>query len=236
MTRLLLLFALLGSFSAPAQAQAPFRKMGWGDSTPGHQDITPNCAALADQSKLVISFVAPKGINNMQGIDGYVDFCTKPYPIPPWWTFSPYFGCRSDSLSASVDFSQGPSSFPSAWGGRQGQLFLGYEPSPTGSWQMSRIRFAFAPDPGSPIALQEGQEYYAIQIVFGNPDVGCTGCEYPACFVLNGLLLLHDNNIVDPTTSDFNSMYCRWMGGQADCPFIVPTVPTTWGRMKDSYR
>ena len=237
MTRLLLLFALLSSFSAPAQAQGPLRKMGWGDSADDydHHNSSPSCGAMPDKSKLVVSFVAPAGVNKLEKVFGYVDLCTKPYPVLPWWTFSPFVGCRSDSLSANAGFSAGPFSRTDPWGGR-GQTTFTYGASPGGSWEMARITVEVTATPGAPIALVANQEYYAFQIEFGNPDVGCGGCEYPACFVLNGLLIYHDGGLIEPTTMDYYSNYCRWQGGQSDCPFIVPAINTSWGRVKETYR
>src|SRR5215471_5134445 len=110
--------ALLVVTVGTAWGQSAHRYMGWGDSTSQDQDFTPNCSALPDQSKLVVSFDAPPGIGNLQGVWGYVDFCTKPNPVPPWWTFAPYSGCRADSLSASADFSTGPFTRVDPWAGR----------------------------------------------------------------------------------------------------------------------
>jgi hypothetical protein len=216
-----------------AHAQIPIRHMGWGDSALGNQDNSPECSTLPDQSKLVVSFTAPANVYNLTGVWGYIDFCTKPYAVPPWWTFAPYGGCRGDSLSATADFSKGPSTRIDPWGGR-GQTTFAYEPSPLlDSWGMARIEVWVQATNGAPIALEAGKEYYAYAVVFGNPDVGCDGCNLGACFVLNGLVLYHDD-IADYTSMDYTN-WCRW-NGPYDCPFVVATQPTTWGRMKAQYR
>jgi hypothetical protein len=207
--------------------------MGWGDTGPLDQDLSPDCNALPDQTKLVVSFIAPPNVHDLQGVWGYVDFCTKPYPIPPFWTFAPYGGCRADSLSATSDFSKGPFTQADPWGGR-GQTTFAYEPSPSGDWAMSRIEVFVNASAGSPIALEAGKEYYAYQMVFGNPDQGCDGCSLAACFVLNGLVIYHDGT-ASFTDMDYSN-WCRWQGGQPDCPFIVPTQPATWGKVKALYR
>jgi len=214
-------------------AQAELRHMGWGDSSYGNQDLEPNCNALPDQSKLVISFTAPSDIHNLESVWGYVDFCTKPYALPSWWTFAPFGGCRSDSLSGSADFSGGPFTYADPWGGR-GQTSVQFEPSPIGDWGMARIEIRVQATSGAPIPLDGGKEYYAGQIVFGNPDQGCNGCDLGACFVLNGLVLYHDGGVPYYTDMDYTN-WCLW-NIRYDCPFVVATKSTTWGRVKASYR
>src|SRR5262249_30027816 len=189
---------------------------------------------LPTLSRLVLSLMAPPNVQNFQGVWGYIDFCTKPYAVPSWWTFAPYGGCRGDSLSANADFSNGPFTFSDPWGSR-GQTTFAYEPSPLLDWGMGRIEFWGEPSPGAPVPLENGKDYYACQIVFGNPDTGCDGCSLKACFVLNGLVIYHDGTSTY-TDMDYYSNYCRWQGGQPDCPFIVATEPTTWGRVKAQYR
>ena len=223
--------AFLVLFTAPAQAQ--LRHMGWGDSRDGDQYFTPNCNALPDQSKLVISFGAPANVHSLEGLWGYVDFCTKPYALPSWWTFAPYGGCRADSLSGNADFSSGPSTYSDPWGGR-GQTTVTYEPSPIGDWGMARIEFSVQASAGAPIALVAGKEYYACQIVFGNPDQGCDGCTLAACFVLNGLVLYHDGGVLTDIGMDYSN-WCQW-NTRYDCPFVVATEPSTWGKLKAKYR
>jgi hypothetical protein len=232
MRSLLPAIAFLVLSTGTAQAQY-FRHMGWEDSVPGDQVVEPNCSALPDQSKLIISFTAPPGVSNLESVWGYIDFCTKPYALPSWWTFAPYGGCRGDALSASANFSSGPSTYADPWAGR-GQASVQFEPSPIGDWGMARLEFQVQAIPGAPIPLQADKEYYASQIVFGNPDQGCDGCGLAACFVLNGLVIYHDGGIPYYTLMDYSN-YCLW-NVRYDCPFVVATEPTTWGRLKASYR
>lgn len=219
--------------SANAQAQVSYRYMGWGDSAFGNQDFSPNCSALPAQSRLVISFSAPPNVNNLEGVWGYVDFCTKPYPVPPFWTFAPYGGCRADSLSSTADFSSGPFSLTDPWAGR-GQTTFSFEPSPIGDWGMGRINVAVQATSGAPIPLEAGKKYYAYEIVFGNPAQGCDGCALDACFVLNGLVIVHDGGAEYHTDMDYTN-WCRW-NSPSNCPFIVATQPSTWGKIKAQYR
>src|SRR5262245_54802221 len=234
MRRWLPLLTLMLALPTAAHAQFEIRKMGWGDSGLYDHDSSPLCSALPDQSKLVVSFEAPPGVQSLTRVWGYVDFCTKPYAIPSWWTFAPFGGCRAESLSVVANFSNGPFSHPDPWGGR-GVVTFSYEPHPSGDWAMSRIWVEVTTSPGSPIPLVAGEESYAFQIVFGNPDACCQGCDLPACFVLNGLVIEHDGDAFY-TQMDGYQNYATWQGGQGDCPFVVPTERTTWGRLKESYR
>jgi len=232
MIRLLSIFTLLAVLSAPLDAGV--RKMGWENTRDQDHDASPSCSALPDQNTLVVSFIAPPGVTDLETITAYVDLCTKPYALPPWWIFEPFTGCRSNALSVSADFSGGPYSFPNPWGGNAIASHV-YGPGPTPDWSMARISVTVDKTYGLPAALTEGEEYYAFKIVFDNPDVGCEGCDYGACFVLNGLLLYHDGTVT-PTEMDGSSNYVRWQGGQFDCPFIVATERGTWGRVKATYR
>jgi hypothetical protein len=74
----LLLIASLALSTSVAQAQVPFRHMGWGDSAFGNQQISPDCNALPNQSKLVISFTAPSNVHNLTGVWGYIDSARNP--------------------------------------------------------------------------------------------------------------------------------------------------------------
>jgi hypothetical protein len=232
MTRMLLAILVLGFLADPAGAQ--LRRMGWGDVGLDHRDASPNCSALPDENTLVASFVAT-GISDLRKVEGYVDFCTEPYSLPEWWKFDLAGGCHQDSLSLSVDFSSGPFTQLNPWvdGANVSFQFLenpmGEDPS------MARIEFTVESKGVGNVPLEEGKEYYAFKLRFGNPDAGCEGCQIGACFVLNGLLLYHSGEIT-PTEMDFYSNYATWQGGQSDCPFIVPTRQTSWGRLKALYR
>src|SRR2546426_8160748 len=120
MRRIFVLIVLLALVPAVARAGVPYRHMGWGDSLESLQDNSPDCSSMPDKSKLVISFLAPPGVTQLEGVYGYVDLCTKPYAVLPWWTFSPYTGCRSDSLAANANFAAGRTSHTDPSRGRGG--------------------------------------------------------------------------------------------------------------------
>ena len=227
--RVPLLLAASLALAAPAEA-FPLRYMGWGDAYPGEFDHSPSCAALPATSTLVVAFDAAEP--DLVGLSGYIDFCTRPNTLPEWWRFDDVEGCRYWAFTVSTDFSGGPSSHPSPWGG--GAVVDYWMEYPFGGPAMARIWFDITTPDGNPVPLSIGERYYAFRIVFDNWAAGCTGCEVPACFVLNGLLHHHSEGIT-ATEMDYSN-WAKWQGGTFDCPLIVPTLSSSWGSVKAIYR
>jgi len=105
------------------------------------------------------------------------------------------------------------------------------------------VALAVAADAQSPVRkmswvalpLVAGANYLAFKIRFGNPSTGCGECEHGACIVLNELRFTHDGGQITGTQMDYTN-YCSWQSGVYDCPFIVPSVVSSWGKVKDAYR
>ena len=226
-----LVFALAAGSAGPAEAQ--FRSMGWGDSTPGHQDANFDCANPPPEATLVVSFSVPA--SEILGITAKIDMCTLPRDLPEWWRFDVPGGCREGVLEVSTDFSSGPNSYPVAW---TRSVSTSLEVLPGYAWSASMNRFIVSVSTanGQPFSLQPGQEYYAFRLRFLTPAGSCPGCELPACFMLNGLTVETTSGPIE-AGGNFYEMYGRWKyevsGG---CPFVVPAAYSSWGQVKASYR
>jgi hypothetical protein len=76
-----------------------------------------------------------------------------------------------------------------------------------------------------------------VKLIFAAPSSGpCTGCTYPACFVINdAMTLIHSLGTAFVAADGYNN-YARWQGGQGDCPFIISVAAQSWGGVKSLYR
>ena len=229
LTRRVLLAAAVVLSLLAGPLHAADRNMGWGDSTPGHMDLTFDCANPPAEATLVVSFVSP--VSDLIGIEAKVDMCTKPSDLPEWWRFDVPGGCREGLIELSTDFASGPASHAVAWPGSTNQalqVIYGY----TWSTAMNRFAVTVANGNGQPSPLVIGHEYYAFKLRFLTPTGACAGCAIPACFVINSLVLTHSGGATETSLADG---YARWQGDN-DCPFVVAAAPTTWGRVKAIYR
>jgi hypothetical protein len=220
---------LVAALAAPAAAQLRF--MGWGDSTPNHQDLAFDCANPPAEATLVVSFVSP--VSDLVGVRAVIDMCTKPDDLPEWWRFDLSEGCRAGTIGATTDFAAGPSTHAVAWEGPTSvttEVHFGH----TWSAAMNRFVVTIANGNLTPIPLVVGKEYYALKLTFRTPDGACPGCEMRACFVLNGLTPVTSTGEVE-TIMDYSN-WTRWQDGKSGCPFIVPATAATWGRVKAAYR
>ena len=227
---LLVLMTLLGAtFLVPDTASAQARRMGWGDSTYGHEGIAFDCNDPPAEATLVVSFVSP--VSDIIGVEAKVDMCTLPSDLPPWWRFDIPGSCREGLVEVSTDFSAGPTSFTRAWPGSTNStlnVIYGY------TWSTAMNRFSILITNPSFVStpLEIGREYYAFKLRFITPQGPCEGCAIPACFVLNSLVLTHSGGAVE-TSPDY--VWGMWQGDN-DCPFVVGSTPSTWGRLKAVYR
>jgi hypothetical protein len=106
------------------------------------------------------------------------------------------------------------------------------------AWSASMNRFivTVATANGQPFAIQPDRQYYAFRLRFLTPSGPCAGCDLPACFMLNGLTIETTAGPIE-AVGNYDGMYGRWKHEVAGgCPFVVPAAPSTWGRLKASYR
>lgn len=219
----------LASLLLASPASAQFRNMGWGDSTPGHADLSFDCGDPPAEATLVVSFVSP--VSDVIAIEAKLDMCTLPSDLPDWWRFDVPGSCREGLIELSTDFTAGPSSHAVAWTVPTSNLL---EVIPGYGWSAAMNRFSIRMYNTDlrPTPLELGKEYYAFKLRFPTPAGGCAGCSVPACFVINGLVLVHSGGKTETTLANGWAM---WQGHNR-CPFVVDAAGTTWGRVKAGYR
>jgi hypothetical protein len=231
--RFAMMMLLLMVLAAPAAAQT--RALAWLEGNSMRSDASPECSALPDSQVLVVTFQVDAALGPVEQVDAMVDYCTEPHELLDWWRFDTAGQCRPTGLSVSADLTGAPSGHRDIWNGTATASAV-YAPFHDGGLTHARIHVTVTPHPDSTVVLATGHSYYACRIVFRNPDVGCTGCSMPACFIVNEVSVVHAGGTYYTSYPGDLSNYVTWQGGQGNCPFIVPVEPTTWSAIKARVR
>jgi hypothetical protein len=195
---------------------------------------------------LVGSFVAPAGLDNVNGFQGLVYLQTQGATISPWWDIGDPPHCRAaTAASFSADFSTGPFSCVDYFAGQAlGGGFYVLPPNGGGAnWAELRVGFAIASG-FAPVA--ENDEVYLFKATFNNSRTvglgGCTGCTDEVCFVFRDALVTNDPGL-GGTDADMTSPALRahvtwqgWTSTNPGCPEATPAKSRTWGSIKALYR
>ena len=244
--RLLLQVALLALSVAPARAAGI--NLGW-DDCPGGATYSATKTFACDTNTginiLVVSFVAPAGVEAMSANEIVIDFMTAGATIPDWWKFRTGL-CRPASLRLNVDFTAGPFTCYDYW---QGGAVGAISQDTPGSSNWSRIKALSAMPAGSPLitSIPEGTHVYSCKVTINNLNsVGlgsCAGCGVEVCMVLQSLRLnqptpLPQIDLYTPATVR-HVIWQGWSNPNPNygCPAsIVPVKQRTWGSIKAQYR
>jgi hypothetical protein len=255
MSRHLLLLALILCPAAPAAAAGI--NLSWNDCGAfGAANEMSACLTNAGAHTLVGSFVAPAGIDSLNGNEIVIDFLAACPTVPDWWQFKNAGTCRQNSVSLSFDFTSGPASCLDSWAGRA----LGAWNYSIGFSGANRVRMkvicAIHREEAGPVP--EGQETYSFKITMDDAkSVGggsCAGCQAGMCIVLNSVRLTQNPNSVGGSTFLGNPALrnvVSWQGAEfasytdpgpgspelctgGTCP--TPALNRTWGALKSLYR
>ena len=223
------LLAALLAISPPAYAAAPGINLSW-DSCSGPTNKDFACNSNTGTEVLVASFVAPSGIVEFDGVDADITLGNPgDYPVlADWWNFQTS-ACRSGSLGFSLD-QAGDAGCANAWlPGASGGV--GEQPYPqTGQWAITAFGGQAPPGP----TLTAGQEYFAFRVIVNNLKASgadtCGGCSKPTTLRLQSITIRQASPPFVILTAPVRQTAVTWQGG------LVPTVPITWGRIKQMYR
>ncbi len=237
-TTLLLAGALLTITASIASAQG--LNLAWNDCGGPNNKVFACNSNTATAHKLVGSYFAPVGLNQLSGNEVVLDLQSASATLPAWWNVRGTGQCRNGQLTANVGGSAGcPQDF---WAGN-GAGGIGAYNVGFGGANRARLVMAFAVPADFVGPVADGIENYAFTINIGNSKTvgspACAGCADPVCLVLNSINLTQpvgvgNFKLTNPATSNF----AAWQGGNVSggCPGSVPTKNATWGSVKSLYR
>lgn len=242
--RLSLLAGLLSlSLASPSSAANHLR---W-SSPYGHPDAAVNRAFACDtnvgEEQLVFSFWPPDSIEQVVGFSLVADILVPSATLPDWWQTN----CRPTAFAQeltpdpawSVAAPQGP-----AFGGIDLATQLPDRARLRGVGAWNEEGFGVGPATGE-VFLMTLVIRHARTVAAGAIQA-CAGCAASACLAFNLLQLdsrAPDNSLVthryEGHASADQAFFATWQGGTTGfhpCPAAVPVTPSSWGRIKASYR
>ena len=247
MRRLLMpLIALV--LAAPAWAGPHLR---W-DAPFGHPDAQTNknfaCDTNAGEDVLVVSFWAPDSVADVRAYIVALDGSTATLQVPDWWRIGGTSQCRFGS-SLAFDPTPDPGWPVTALPGASMSPGYDFNYDPGGPNRF-RLRFYVEADTLQPllgIGPRSGEQFVCKVLLRRQRTVpvgatpACAGCSVPVCF--SHARISVDGRGFGPRTiwEGFASIdqqhWVTWQGGGPHpCPAAVPTHPSSWGRIKASYR
>ena len=243
------LFLMLVVSAAPCAAGTPGIDLGWNScsTAAANSDMEFTCDTndRGTPFTLVMAFRPPVDIPDMAGVSMVIDFCTGPLTLPNWWMFGPG-QCRAGSFLFPASAAGVGNTCANVWAGHTSGGGFSFTAGFGGKWNSARIVMDYGISDG--VGATAGTRYLAgvatidqLHTVDAGPgDPACTGCSYPACFVLNSVEVFgfapNEDYLIESADT---RQYVMWQGGAVGgvgCPFIVATRTSTWGAIKAMYR
>lgn len=229
---------------APASATPPGFDLSWDDcGLAGAEARTFACdtnTGEASDHRLVVSFYAPAGVDQLVGLSTWLELRTSTGVLPDWWQLRGSNQCRNGALSVSKDPPDGTVECATLWpAGASGGITsfdLDY-----GGPGAARLSLVIAVPDNQAFAIEPGAHYAACQVVINSRrTVGtdaCEGCLQPVCFRLGSIDLTGAAgapiaSVRNPAHRDF----VFWQGRDDACLFPNPARRSTWGAIKAIYR
>jgi hypothetical protein len=236
--RLAALFMLI----CPVSANAAGINLSWADcSTAGTSDKTFACGTNSGSATLVASVVAPSGITSLLGVFASLDIWSSPdsvgTAIPDWWQLGTG-GCRSGSLSLSLDFTGGPGTCSDPWSGHAtgGRDFAAGVPLTN----HATLRVIGAVPEADSVSLTTDTEYYNFNVTINSQKTtgtgSCSGCSSPMSIALSSATLSQPAPVEDVViTQAASSNVITWQGGVGLAPNGITHRLVTMGRIRSLY-
>jgi len=204
-------------------------------------DLGSACASDGGSQSLFCAFQLDQPADSVVAIEITLDVQHAAVSLPPWWRFDPG-ACRGELLHVNADFTA-RTDCDDFWGAAATKdPPVTYLPGvPGGLPSRARIFVSIALPPDQPVRLEAGRTYYAAEIEIPNAGtLACSGCTGGACLVLNSILIgrltgAPGGNLLLATPGN-PGVWATWQGGTGASCAAVPTVHTTWGRIKSLYR
>ena len=238
--RLLVALALLFATAAHAGTLNLRWNACLGDG--GVQNRAFACDTDLESEQLVASFSLPAAMENVMGVDCFINIDFQGAALPAWWEFVGAGGaCRLTSLVATSTLPAGASSCIDFANFARDAYFV-YQAAPSGP-NTARLEVVSPVIPNGFFPLAAGQEYLAFTLTIDHQKTvgarGCGGCLVPACLGLNPIRLLRQPPDYVPVFPTSGTTHIATWQGSTIVPFCVgltPTRPSTWGEVKALYR
>ena len=223
------------------------------------------CNTNSGSERLVLSFVTDQRIQNVSGMEMYLQFASESPTLPSWWAMKNAGTCRSTSLSFSLSPPSPLSTLCLDWGASLfGAAGIGYyNIGAAGPSTVTTAAVAAVPQ-GLGLLVDPGSQYFTGSYVINHAKTvgsgSCSGCQIPVCILYSHMLLYVDGQpsfyraFTTPANTP-NSQLATWQSGQTislqhNCnaqtglctnSFICSTLPVranagTWGAVKALYR
>lgn len=225
--------------------QAAGINLYWNDcSVSGVTNRNFACTNNTATFDLYVSIDPPTGVVGADGHEIVIDLQSASNPMPAWWDFHNPVACRDLALSASADFTTGPSGGTDCvnpWQDIFTVGFLAYEKSFMGDPTRARLLGGITVASSQTAEMSAGNEYYSIKFrIDSQKTVGtdaCSGCLDPLCLVLNLVRITQASGPTIDVSNPHTSNYVTWQGGNVIGSLCTtPTLTPTWGRVKSLYR
>ena len=225
---------------APALAHAVGVNLGWNECIGGGGATNRNsaCASNIGINVLYGSVVPPAGMTNVKSVEVVVDLLTQNPGFTSWWAIRGLGLCRSGlQVSSDMNGQPGCSDYLRGLAGGGTTTFTkGF----AGMNDRARIVTIFVMDSTQALPMDPAREYYAVRYTILNAfTVGssaCTGCDLPACLVLNSVKLVQSGDLPSVVLSGpVSSDVATWQGGLPGNCALVPVRNRTWGGLKSLY-
>jgi hypothetical protein len=201
-----------------------------------------SCATSTGTAVLMVgTAVAPAGLNQVVGMEAYIDGQTNQAALSPWWSLD---GCRNGSLTFNFDFTANAACLDFWAGGASGGG--GISPVHTAANRF-QIKLVCATPGEAP--MDPDVEMYMFKATINRAKstgaTPCAGCTDAACLVLNRLIIVQPAGVGDVTiTTPITGTYVTYAGGAVGggpnggngCPGATPSQNRTWGQVKSLYR
>lgn len=224
--------------------------MSWDDCGPfGRAQRNFACDTHTGSATLVLSAIPPAPMSHIVGMQAVIEIFTGETPLSAWWRLDPG-GCRSGSLSAGFDFTQGPQSCVDLWHGAASGGFAYTADAAAGDGVVT-----LSCGVPTEVSTNGVDELYLARLTIDYARSAgadsCSGCSRPACIVLLCVQLLQpagmpSYTLPQPLIRSFvafqpfriGDSYCPPLPGSVStpCPGSVPARQPTWGQIKSLYR